>query len=196
MKKYLAEFLGTFALALAVALSLAGKFPVPTPALAAITLGVCVYTFGAISGTHINPAITIGLLTVGRIKIVDAAAYIVAQFAGAAVAKFAAGCLLGSHPPVTAVDNLSVFGAEGLGAFWLATGVIAVVSGKAPSAAAGLTIGGSLLVGIAFAAPISNAVLNPAVALAIGSFSVMYVVGPIVGAIVAMLLYHFVLARD
>src|SRR5260370_23450936 len=126
----------------------------------------------------------------------DAAAYIVAQFAGAAVAKYAACCLLGSHPGVTVVDNVSVLAAEALGAFWLATGVIAVVTGKAPAAAAGLTIGGSLLVGIAFAAPISNAVLNPAVALAIGSFSVMYVVGPVVGAVIAMLLYRFVLARE
>src|SRR5260370_25844842 len=129
----------TFALALGVALSLAGKFPVATPVIAAITLGVCVYTFGGISGTHINPAITIGLLTAGKIKIMDAAAYIVAQFAGAAVAKYAAFCLLGSHPAVTVVDNVSVLAAEALGAFWLATGVIAVVTGKAPAAAAGLT---------------------------------------------------------
>jgi glycerol uptake facilitator-like aquaporin len=196
MKKYIAEFLGTFALALAVALSLAGKFPVPTPVIVAITLGVCVYTFGGISGTHINPAITIGLLAIGKINVKDGAAYIIAQFAGAVLARYVAGLLLGNHPPVTVVDSAGVFAAEALGAFWLATGVIAVVTGKAPPAAAGLTIGGSLLVGIAFAAPISNAVLNPAVALAIGSFSAMYVVGPIVGAAIAMLLYRFVLARE
>src|SRR5262245_52072769 len=101
MKKYIAEFLGTFALALAVVLSLAGKFPLPTPVMAALTLGVCVYTFGAISGTQINPAITIGLLAAGKINIKDTVAYIVAQFAGAVLAKYAAGLLSGSHPPVT-----------------------------------------------------------------------------------------------
>src|SRR5260370_34288551 len=111
----------------------------------------------------------------------DAAAYIVAQFGGGAVRKEAAFCILGSHPAVTVVDNVSVLAAEALGAFWLATGVIAEVTGKAPAAAAGLTIGGSLLVGIAFAAPISDAVLNVAVALAIGSFYVMYVDEPVSG---------------
>src|SRR5260370_33818563 len=126
----------------------------------------------------------------------DAAAYIVAQFGGGAVRKEAAFCILGSHPAVTVVDNVSVLAAEALGAFWLATGVIAVVTGKAPAAAAGLTIGGSLLVGIAFAAPISNAVLNPAVALAIGSFSLMYVVGPGVGAGIALSLYPVLRERE
>src|SRR5713226_5404240 len=192
MKKYLAEFLGTFALALAVALSLAGKFPVPTPVVAGLALGVCVYTFGAISGTHINPAITIGLLAIGKIKIKDAAAYVVAQFAGGGLAMYVSGVILGSHPPVTVVDSAAVFGAEALGTLWLAVGVASVVLGKAPAAAAGLAIGGSLLLGISFAAPISNGVLNPAVALGIGSFSVTYVLGPIVGAAIAMLLYRFV----
>ena len=59
MNKYLAELLGTFALTLAVGVSLAGKFPVPTPLVAALALGICVYTMSAISGTHINPAITL-----------------------------------------------------------------------------------------------------------------------------------------
>src|SRR5690349_137390 len=106
MKRYIAEFLGTFALALAVALSLAGKFPVATPWSAAMTRGVCVYTVGGMSGTDGSRAMTIGLLTAGKIRIMDGAAYIVAEFAGAAVAKFAGGCLLGRRPPVTGVDNL------------------------------------------------------------------------------------------
>jgi glycerol uptake facilitator-like aquaporin len=191
MKKYVAEFLGTFALALAVGLSLAGKFPVPTPVTAALTLGVCVYTFGAISGTHINPCITIGLLAIGKINVKDAAFYLAAQFAGGATAMFVSNALLGGRPPVTTVDSVAVFAGEALGAFWLATGVASVVHGKAPSAAAGLTIGASLLLGITMAAPVSNGVLNPAVALGIGSFSAMYVIGPIVGGVIAMMLYRY-----
>jgi glycerol uptake facilitator-like aquaporin len=190
MKRYLAEFLGTFALALAVSLTLAGKFPVPTPVAAGLTLGICVYTFGAISGTHINPSITIGLLTIGKITPRDALFYLVAQFAGGGAAMIVSTCM-GGHPPLTIVDSAAVFGAEALGAFWLAIGVASVVHGKAPAPAAGLTIGGSLLLGITFAAPISNGVLNPAVALGIGSLSAMYVLGPIVGAAIAMLLYRF-----
>ena len=77
MNKYLAEFVGTFLLTLAVSVCLASKFPVPTAVVAALTLGVSVYVFGAISGTHINPAITLGILSVGRISPKDAALYIV-----------------------------------------------------------------------------------------------------------------------
>ena len=194
MKRYLAEFLGTFALALAVALSLAGKFPVPTPVTAALTLGVCVYTFGSISGTHINPSITIGLLAIGKINVKDAAFYLAAQFAGGAAAMFVCG-MMGGHPPVTAVDSVGVFAAEAFGAFWLAIGVASVVTGRAPAGAAGVTIGASLLLGITMAAPVSNGVLNPAVALGIGSFSAMYLVGPILGAVVAMLLYRMLVSE-
>jgi aquaporin Z len=191
MKRYTAEFLGTFALALTVGLSLAGKFPVSTPVTAALTLGVCVYIFGAISGTHINPAITIGLLAIGKINIRDAAFYLAAQFAGGATAMFVSAALLGARPPVTAVDSAAVFAGEALGTFWLAVGVASVVYGKAQAAASGLTIGAALLLGITMAAPVSNGVLNPAVALGIGSFSAMYVIGPIVGAAIAMLLYRY-----
>jgi glycerol uptake facilitator-like aquaporin len=192
MNKYIAEFLGTFALALAVGLTLGGKFPVPTPVTAALTLGVCVYTFGGISGTHINPAITAALLAIGKINIKDAVAYWVAQFAGGGLAMFVSGAMLGSRPAVTAVDSAAVFGGEALGTFWLAVGVCSVVLGKAPAPAAGLTIGGSLLLGITMAAPLSNGVLNPAVALGIGSISIVYMLGPVVGAVIAMLLYRFI----
>jgi glycerol uptake facilitator-like aquaporin len=190
MNKYFAELLGTFALALAVDLSLAGKFPVPTPVIAALTLGVCVYTLGAISGAHLNPAITLGLLTVGKISLKDAAGYLAAQFAGAGLAILGSSAVLGTRPEVKAVDSLEVFRSEFAGAFWLAVGVASVVYGKTPGPAAGLTIGGSFLLGISIAAPGSNGVLNPALALAIGSFSLTYLLAPIGGAILAALVYR------
>jgi aquaporin Z len=192
MKKYAAEFLGTFMLALAVGLSLAGKFPVPTPVLAGLTLGICVYTMGAISGTHINPAITLGVLSIGKIDIKDAIGYWVAQFAGGGAAYVLTGVVLGSHPAVTAADGANIFGAEALGAFMLAYGVSSVVHGKAPGPAAGLTIGGSLLVGILYAATISNGVVNPAVAVGIGSVSATYLIAPLVGAVAAFQIYKFI----
>lgn len=196
MTKYIAELVGTFLLAVAVAVSLAGKFPVPTPVIAGLTLGICVYTMGAISGTHINPSITIALLAIRKISLKDAAGYLVAQFAGGALAMIVARALLGSSPAVTVADTGAIFCAEALGTFVLAYGVCSVVHGKAPGPAAGLTIGGSLLIGISLAAPISNGVLNPAVALGIGSFSLVYALGPIVGALVAMFLYRFVASGE
>src|SRR5438128_577844 len=114
MNKYIAEFLGTFVLALAVGLSLAGKFPVPTPVVAALTLGVSVYTFGAISGTHINPAITVGLLAIGKIPLLEAAGYLAAQFAGGGVAYFIAGALQGASPHAGPADSVGIILAEAL----------------------------------------------------------------------------------
>jgi len=90
------------------------------------------------------------------------------------------------------MDSGAVFAAEALGTFVLAAGVAAVVHGKAPGEAAGLTIGGSLLIGISIAARASNGVLNPAVALAIGSLSISYVTAPLVGAAIAMFLYRWI----
>ena len=194
MSKYIAEFLGTLILTLAVSLSIAGKFPVPTPVVAALTLGVCVYTLGAISGTHINPAITIGLAIIRKISPKDAGLYLVAQFLGAGAAMGLTRALT-TPGAVTAADGGSIILAEALGTFLLATGVASVVHGKAPGPAAGLTIGGSLLIGISVAASGANGVLNPAVAFGIGSFSASYIIGPIAGSAAAMLLYSFI-GRD
>ncbi len=194
MKKYLAEFLGTFVLALAVGLSLAGTFPIPTPVVAALTLMVCVYTLGAISGAHFNPAISIGLLAIRKINLRTAIEYVIAQFAGAGLAKFVTTVYIAMPAPEVR-DTIPTFAAEALGTFWLAVGVCSVVLGKAPGPAAGLTIGGSLLMAITLALPGSNGVLNPAVALGIGSLSVAYIVSPLVGAVAAMFAYSFI-ARD
>jgi glycerol uptake facilitator-like aquaporin len=131
MNKYLAEFVGTFLLTLAVSVCLATKFPVPTAVVAALTLGVSVYVFGAISGTHINPAITLGILSVGRISPKDAALYIVSQLAGAGLAIVISGGLV-TRAALTASNTGPVFLAEILGTFCLATGVASVVFGKAP----------------------------------------------------------------
>lgn len=194
MQKYIAEFIGTFILATAVSLSLTGVFPVPTPVIAGMALGLCVYTLGSISGTHINPAITIGLLVIQKITPKDAAFYIAAQFAGGGAAMVLTR-LLTTPTALQTADTLPVIGAEALGAFILATGVAAVVYGNTSQGASGLTIGGSLLLGISMAAIASNGVLNPAVAMAIGSFSVAYAIGPVIGAVLAMVIYRYLAAR-
>lgn len=54
MKKYIAEGLGTATLTLVVGLSLKVGFPIVTPILAALVLGLFVYSIGHISVTHIN----------------------------------------------------------------------------------------------------------------------------------------------
>lgn len=191
MRKYLAEFIGTFALAFAVSMSLAGNFPVPTPVLAALTLGLFVYTMGHVSGTHINPAITIGLLSINKIKLMDAVYYIIAQFAGAALAYCLSNQLV-ARATLTVVDSPWVLLAEALGALFFGFGVAAVVYGKVAKEMSGLVVGGSLLLGISFSALMNaNGVLNPAVALGIGSFGIMYVVGPVIGVSLGMWLFKY-----
>ena len=195
MKKYFAEFVGTWLFSLAVALSLAGKFPVATPVIAALTLGLFVYTIGSISGAHLNPAVTIGLWTIKKIATTDAVKYIIAQFLGAGATYFLAPSLAATAS-LTALNSAAVGSAEFFGAIIFMFGIAAVVYGKVPVDASGATVGGSLLIGLSLAAAIgSNAVLNPAMALAIGSFSWLYVLAPIAGSIAGMNLYKWLVSE-
>ncbi len=185
MKKYIAEMLGTFGLTIAVLLSISGTLPIPTPLIAALTLGLFVYSIGHISGTHLNPAVSIALWSIKKISPRELLGYIVAQFIGAGLASAVAHAML-KVPMLIVNDRGAVGFAEGLGAFFFAFGIASVVYGKAPSMMSGAVVGGSLLLGISIAASVSNGVLNPAVAYGIGSFSAMYLIGPIIGAILGM----------
>lgn len=194
-KKYLAEFIGTFGLTLVVALSLAGKFPVPTPVLAGLTLMLFVYSIGAISGCHINPAVTLALWSLKKIKGMEVLGYIIAQFLGAGLAYWVGRAMI-TIPPVVAQNNWAVFGAELLGTALFTFGIAAVVHEKVPAQMSGVVVGGSLLMGISIAATISNGVLNPAVAFGVGSFSLAYVMGPIAGAMAGMWLYRWIMSPN
>lgn len=195
-RKYLAELIGTFILCMAVNLSLAGAFVVGTPFAAGIALGLCVYTLGGVSGAHFNPAITAGLWSIGKITGKHTGYYIAAQIVGAALAVLFIKHGLKIEPSnLIAANSPKIIGAEFVGAFVFAFGVAAAMHGKISAGASGLAVGGSLLLGIALAAAAgSNAVLNPAVALAIGTYSLSYLIGPIVGAILAMWVYRYLSA--
>lgn len=192
VQKLAAELVGTFSLALAVGLSIiaGGDSPVVTPVVAGLTLGLFVYTIGSISGSHINPAVTIALAVAKKIETKCAVGYLVAQFVGG----YLASLVLAAHGGTgVSAGGEGILIAEAAGTFFLLFGIAAVVCGKVQDAASGLTIGGSLLLGVLVAAGLgSNGVLNPAVAVGIGSVSPAYFAGPVVGAIVAMLVYKFV----
>ena len=191
IKKYLAEALGTMALTLVVALSIVTKFPVATPILAGLVLMLFVYSIGHISGTHINPAVTLGLWSIKKIKTNEAVAYIISQFIGASVALFLVANTVGS-PQLTLSGSWLIGLAEALGTFFFAFGIASVVYGKTTAVMSGVVIGGSLLLGITIAATLgSNGVLNPAVAFGIHSFNWMYLLGPIVGSILGMQAYKY-----
>lgn len=191
MKKYIAEGLGTFGLTLVVALSLRGTFPIPTPILAALTLGLFVYSLGNLSGTHINPAVTFGAWSIKKISTKDALLYIVAQIIGAGFA-FVTASYIGNAPTMNVLMSWSVTFAELLGTFFFTFGIASVIYSKTPSQLNGVVVGGSLLLGISIAALMgSNGVLNPALALGIGSFNLVYAVAPIIGSVLGMNAYKY-----
>jgi len=190
MNKYFVEALGTFALTFAVYVSIANELTW-TPVVAMLTLGLFVYSIGHVSGCHINPAVTLGLLSIGKVSASDAAGYIVAQVIGAAGAMLVAtGVFALGSLDLTVGGDMTVGLAEAIGMMLFTFGIASAVYEKAPASMSGLVVGGSLLLGIMVATVGSNGVLNPAVAFGIGSLNIMYILGPIVGSVVGMQLYR------
>jgi MIP family channel proteins len=203
-----AEFVGTFALVFLGA----GAGALGTGGLVGVAFahGFAVlafaYAFGHLSGTHVNPAVTLALLAIGKIDARRAFSYIVFQFVGAIVGGYALAAVLGSSagtlgrlalaPDVSAGRG---FALEAILAFFLVTVVCnAAVSGKAGNLA-GVAIGATLVINILMGGPLTGAGFNPARALgpamATGNFTDLwlYLVAPVVGGIAASVLYRQVL---
>ena len=117
-----------------------------------------------------------------------AGTYIVAQILGAALAIGVGGLLYASPEVLVWADSAGVGAAEALGAMIFLFGIAAVVLGRVPDAMSGVVVGGSLMLGVLWAAQTSNGVLNPAVAFSLGSMSLAYIWGPVLGAVVGALL--------
>ncbi len=195
-QRYQAEFLGTFVLSFVVWLSTLQTMPASTPVVAALTLGVLVYTLGGISGAQLNPAVTLGMLAIKKISPRDAAYYVLCQLLGGAAVALIAMLMEGS-PSVAMHDGSPVVAlGEALGAFVLAFGVASVVRGKVHAAASGLTVGLSLFLGICFASPFSMGFLNPAVALGSGFFEPMYIIGPLLGGAFGAVVYNWLAGAE
>ncbi len=188
--KYLAELIGTFLLTSTVIFSLNGTLAISTPIMAALMLGLWVYTTGHISGAHINPAVTLGTLVIKKIEPRDALGYIVSQFIGASLAMFVAK-YMGIVNTVMSANSLQIVVAELLGTAVLSFGVASVIYGKVSKSLSGLVIGASLFFGIFFASTTSHGVLNPAVAFGINSFNLAYLIGPSLGGTLGMLLFKY-----
>jgi len=196
IKKYVIEAIGTAVLTLIVGMAMAGVVSIPVPVLAALTLGLFVYTVGHVSGVHFNPAVTLGVWSLQKISNRDTVRYIIAQFVGAGGALLLMPFLVDTTTALQTSDSFRVGIAELIGTVLFTFGVSAVVFNKEPVVAQGAVVGGSLLLGIVLAVLAGgNGILNPAVALGIGSFTIMSVLGPIVGSVLGMQLYQW-LASD
>jgi len=189
-QKYAAEMLATFSLTFALSLSLLFEFPFSSAMLAAIVVGIYVYTIGGISGAHINPAVTLGMWTIKLIKTRDALLYVASQFIGAGLAMMLILAMSATVPMVGADSPMIILG-EAMGAFLLTFGVASVATGKAKEDAAGLIVGGSLLVGILIASSMSSGIINPAVAFGLGSLSLSYLIGPMIGGMLGAVTFRW-----
>lgn len=199
LRAYVAEFLGTMLLALIVILSGNSwllQLGIPVAFLAGGALGFSVYAIGWLSGAHLNPAVTVALASIKKISMQDAVSYILAQLLGG-LAALAVASYIGGYELVVATPNTALVTIiEAIGAFVLLWGIMAVVSGKVHDSASGIVIGGSLSFGILLAMGLgSNGVLNPAVALAIHSFTLSNIVGPVIGALASVWLYQWIATK-
>ena len=204
-KKFLAEFIGTAALifigAGAGALGVGGLVGV---ALAhGLVIVSMAYSFGSISGAHINPAVTLAVALSGGLKWAEAIWYWVAQFLGgtfgAAALYFVLGGAasgLGATLPTEGVGPLQAIVVEALLTFLLANVVLHTTSKKTSTEFAGFAIGLTLVAAILMGGPLTGASLNPArtlgPALFTGTLSVfwIYLVGTGAGAALAALVYR------
>ncbi|HUD06711.1 MAG TPA: aquaporin [Candidatus Saccharimonadales bacterium] len=188
-----AEFLGTYVLATAMlSMLVRTNFAFFSAVAAGLVYALMLVIFGGISGSHLNPAVTIGLWTLRKIKTLDAVVYIIAQALGGFVAFRVGEYLLKQtlSPLATGGVDTRAMVAEGIGALIFGFGIAAAVVNKnIDTGKQVLIVGFALVIGIMVASVGSNALLNPAVALGVKSWSWAYTVGPIVGAVVGMNLY-------
>lgn len=157
----LAELTGAFFLTL-IALTVA---PPVTPYAVGLTLLVFVYAIGNLSGCHINPAVTVGLVASKRFPLIEGIIFIVAQIAGALLARFFAG--FGLVGQLADKYKAGGIGAEFIGCGILILTVAATTENRVSKSGSGIAVGGALLSGLL----LSNGILNPAVAIAMGQAS-------------------------
>lgn len=182
LRSALAELLGTFFLALA-ALTIA---PPLTPFAVGLTLLVFVYAVGSLSGAHLNPAVTVGLVVSRRFPLAHGLLYLVAQVAGALLARFVAGAgLVGDLGHSYQAGTIA---AEFVGFGILMITVAATTEKQVAKAGSGIAVGGALLAGLL----VSHGVLNPAVALAMGLVTSPAVWATLLSAVVFSLLFSII----
>jgi aquaporin Z len=222
MKKYVAELIGTFALVfVGCGCAILSQNYVGIAFAFGLTLLALVYAIGNISGCHVNPAVTIGMLIAGKIKGTDAAYYIVAQCIGA-IAAGGILWLIASGSPDFKLAQVGL-GQNGFGdgsplgfSMWscfIAEVVLTALflfvifgatSEKAPKGFAGLAIGLSLVLIHLVGIPITGTSVNPARSLGPAVFVQgealiqlwLFIVAPIVGAVLSAVLWKYYLGKE
>jgi aquaporin Z len=196
MKKYIAELVGTCVLTLGVALSIEYSWPVPTVLVAGIIVAIAVYLIGPISGSHLNPAITVAAFVLKRIKKREAIYYMFSQLIGALIAMVVAKTYVGVSDISASLffiadsSNPVIIG-ELVGTFIFALLGSAIVVGQIPRLFSGIAMSFALMIGILAAFGLGSlGVLNPAVAIGLGFFNIIYILVPLVGGALGAYCYR------
>ena len=208
-RKYLAELIGTFLFLTIGYASVAAFSAAAVPGLLvvpfAFSLGLlaAIFSFGHISGGHFNPAVTVAMVIDRRTSTMDAAGYIVAQAIGA-IGAAALVLVVAGQGAVTAGVTKPGGGVTDIGALilevFLTAGFVAVIltSTKRAPLLAPLAIPLTLVAIHFAAAPLSGASVNPVrslgSALVGGDLTALwiYIVAPIVGAVVGWAMFRVV----
>ena len=204
MKKLLAEFLGTFSLVFAgtgaIVIDAASHGAIGHAGVA-LTFGLVVlamiYTFGDVSGAHLNPAVTVAFATARRLAWREVTGYVSVQLAGALSASlllrylFPEDRLLGATLPSGGSGQSFVL--EAVLTAILVLAILSVSTGsKEKGSTAGIAIGAVITLEAMFAGPICGASMNPARSLGPAlisghcEFLWIYLAAPILGALIAV----------
>ena len=208
LKKYVAEFIGTFVLVL-FACGVAGQIcDGSTPGLigTALAFGLVIvamaYSIGNISGCHINPAVSIAMLVNKKITLKEFCGYVIAQYCGATAGAALLYAIVGDSAKLGAnglyQDNpwLS-FIIEVILTFVFVIAILGVTSKAENGNVAGLVIGGALvlvhLLGISFTGTSVNPARTFGPAIFSGSLNIYWVflLAPLAGGILAALVYGY-----
>jgi aquaporin TIP len=222
IKRLICEFLGTFALCffgIGAIIMTQGSNLLVIALAHGLAIGLMITAVGHISGGHFNPALTIGLLLGRKISLPESVAYVISQIIGAVAAclvlitifpkelRDAVGFGIPAVGPGINIggvqigfDNTNALIAEIVMTFFLMFVVYgAAVDTRSVKAIAGLAIGLTISIDIMMGGNVSGAAMNPArylgPAIVDGNFDDfwIWIVGPIVGAIIAAIIYVFVL---
>jgi aquaporin NIP len=204
MKKLLAEFLGTFALVFAgtgaIVIDEVSGGAIGHAGIA-MTFGLIVlamiYTFGDVSGAHLNPAVTTAFAAAGRFPWPEVPGYITAQLAGGFAASglmralFTMNDKLGSTLPAGAAHQSFILEVV-LTAILMLTILSVSTGAKEKGVTAGIAVGAVIALEAMFAGPICGASMNPARSIAPAVVSGhlehlwIYLAGPALGALLAV----------
>lgn len=208
LKKYIAEFIGTFFLVLTVCMITFSKVSADIqPIVIGLMLTGLIYSKGFISGAQFNPAISLAFLLRGKMTIKEAAIFSLTHFTAAAAAAFMTGFLISGKPPVAPLNIAPQFFsvipailAEIMGAFLMGVVILNVATSKSLEGNSfyGIAIG-FVVTGLIYTfGSVSGSCLNPAIALAscitkLSSWNYLwiYIVGNLAGGALSAIVWKY-----